>query len=376
MRVVHLSCVAPPQIGGIGSVALREVTLLRARGVQAELIVPSIKFGDTTPPRSFMTRVEPYWRVGNAAALPHIGRLVEGADVIHIHYPFYGTAEPLLWRELSVPVVMTFHMDAFASGLKGLAFAFHRRLIQPSLFSQVTQMLVSSFDYARHSSLQPWFTAHPERVTEIPFGVDLDFFSPGPVVRHRFQVPMDAPTLLFVGGLDQAHAFKGIQELLSAFRELNASSHLLIIGDGDLKSSYERQAQAWGIGGRVHFLGRVDDEAVRDAYRSSDVFVLPSTNVAEAFSLVALEAEACGTPVVASDLPGVRTVVRHGKTGLLVPPKNHAALVTALEQLVSNHDLRQTFGQEARRFVEQNFSWDKHVDQLMEVYQRVCALRF
>ncbi|MDP3793691.1 MAG: glycosyltransferase family 4 protein, partial [Candidatus Uhrbacteria bacterium] len=238
------------------------------------------------------------------------------------------------------------------------------------------KMLVSSFDYARHSSLQPWFTANPSRVREIPFGVDLDSFSPGPDARHRFQLPIGAPTLLFVGGLDQAHAFKGLTDLFQAFCRLDSAAHLLIVGDGDLKFTYEERTRVLGIASRVHFLGRVDDETLRDAYRGSDVLVLPSTNTAEAFSLVALEAGACGTPVIASDLPGVRTVVRHGETGLLVPPKDHAALVSALERLLSDRDLRQTLGRAAHDFVTKNFSWDKHVDELIEVYQEVCALRF
>jgi len=124
---------------------------------------------------------------------------------------------------------------------------------------------------------------------------------------------------------------------------------------------------------RVHFLGRVDDETVVDAYRSADVLAFPSTDKAEAFGLVAVEAQACGLPVVASNLPGVRTVVKQNETGLLVPPKDVDALAAGLRQIMTDKVLRQRLSENAVKWARERFSWDKHLDGLMEVYRNTCA---
>ena len=375
MRIIHLSCVAPPEIGGIGSVALREVAGLRGRGIDARLIAPEMVEGQAdTDTRGFVERL-PAWRLGNGAVLKGLSSKINQADVIHLHYPFFGVAEWLLWRRRRIPVVMTFHMDATPQGWKGVVAAFQRLLIQPFLLSHAATVLVSSYDYAQRSSLEPWYAAHPDRVKELPFGVDTEVFCPGPAVRPRFMIPENAPTFIFVGGLDKAHSFKGIFELLLAFSKIEPSAHLMVVGEGDLRPAYEEQARTLGVSLRVHFLGRLDQATLVDAYRSADVFVFPSTTSAEAFGLAALEAEACGKPVIASDLPGVRTVVQQGVSGLLVQPKNIEGLSSAMASLTANPEQRIRMGDGARRLAVERFSWEKHLDGLIEVYQKVCGSR-
>ncbi len=377
MKVVHFSCVAPPEIGGIGSVALREVTGLRARGVDARLVTSeSIVPLANDDERSFVEREKPLWRFGNALILPSLKKWRTRADVIHLHYPFYGTGEFLLWnrRELP-PVVVTFHMDATAQGWKGALFGLHRKFIQPRLFDHAAKILVSSFDYAHRSSLASWFKHHTDKVQELAFGVDTEFFSPGPSARMRLSLPTDVPVVLAVGGLDRAHAFKGIPILLKAFQHLDVQAHLLIVGDGDLKKEYEEQARLLGISARTHFVGRVDLATLRDAYRSADVLAFPSVNSAEAFGLVLLEAQACGIPVIASDLPGVRTLVQHGESGMLVPPSDVDALSSALASMIVDLSRSRSMGVHAREIAKERFSWDRHLDGLEEVYRNVCASR-
>jgi len=371
MKIVHVACVAPPEIGGIGRSALREVAGLRAIGEDAVLIAPEIDSREGE--RSFLKRLKPLWRFGNASALSGLAEVLGTADVIHLHYPYYGTAEGILlsYRHLP-PIIVTFHMDATAGGWKQIMFQMHRWLLQPWILPAARQILVSSFDYAKHSSIRGFFRAHPERVEELPFGVDVDVFSPGPSRRERFLIPEGGRVVLFVGGLDRAHAFKGVNELLSSCAKLDETTHLMIVGDGDLKESYEAKARDLGIANRVHFLGKIDQASLVDAYRSADVFAFPSTNSAEAFGLVALEAQACSVPVVASDLPGVRTVVKRDETGRLVPPGDVEQLTVALRDLLDDTGERERMSQNARKHAEQ-YSWDRHVERLREIYRTVCV---
>lgn len=380
MRIIHLSCVAPPEIGGMGSAAYREVALLRARGVDARLIAPEMR-GRVKPEgeRSFVDRLQTLARFGNAAALRGVGNALRGADIIHLHYPFYGTAEPLLLRHpfgvprsgLRVPrVIITFHMDASADGWKGLIFRAHRLFLQSALLSRASRVIVSSLDYALHASLGSFFEKHADRVVELPFGVETDAFFPGASEKSRYAIPPDAPVIGFVGSFDRAHAFKGFASLLEALPHLDASVYLLVIGDGESRAGFEERARALGVAGRVRFAGRLPAEELPSAYRSMDVFAFPSTNKAEAFGLAALEAQSSGVPVVASDLPGVRTVIAHGETGWLVPPNHPDALVSALMTILSDHPLRASMSHKARERAL-GFSWDSHVDGLMRTYEEV-----
>lgn len=372
MKVVHLSCVAPPEIGGIGRVALKETTLLRARGIQASLVAPEPK-NEPKQDSAFVHRIKPILRVGNASILPGLKKQLASADIVHLHYPYYGVAEPLLLQaDAFPPIVVTYHMDATADGWKGLAFAAHRFLLQDQLLKRAAAVIVSSFDYAGRSAVKRFFRAHPTRVREIPFGVETEWFSPGPSMRERFAVPPNHTVFLFVGGLDRAHAFKGVNELLTAFTHMPNDTNLLIVGDGDLRRDYEERSRELGIYPRVHFLGRVDNSALRDAYRAADIFVFPSTSRAEAFGMAPLEAESTGLPVIASDLPGVRTVVKQGETGLLVAPKDPIALQQAMLRLYEDVGLRHELGERARQHAL-GFTWDHHIDELLDVYHTCLA---
>jgi glycosyltransferase involved in cell wall biosynthesis len=125
-----------------------------------------------------------------------------------------------------------------------------------------------------------------------------------------------------------------------------------------------------GLNDRVEFRGRLCREALRDAYRQADVLVLPSTNAAEAFGLVAAEAQACGVPVIASRLPGVRRVVLHEKTGLLVEPGSAVDLAQAIDALLTDRSRRARLGLEARLHALRQYRFDVHIDHLLEIYTR------
>lgn len=354
MKVIHITCVAPPQIGGIGRVASTEVEALRARGIEALFIAPS----------SFPS----FWSFGNAAALDYrkLQEVVSDADVVHLHYPFYGTAGMIArLRALGKikRLVITLHMDATATGFKGWYFDLHRRFMQSRILNAADALIVSSRDYAAHSSFAPW----KEKVIELPFGVDEARFTP--------MTKQSGRTIVFVGGMDTAHAFKGVDVLLRAFTELPQDARLVLGGEGDLRAEYERLAKDLGVADRVEFLGRISDENLPDVYRRGDVLAFPSTSSAEAFGLVALEAQACGVPVVASDLPGVRIVVEDKVTGFLSPSGDAQELAAHLRLILENPGMRDEFGRAARQRVIEKFTWKKHLDGLIGIYQKICASR-
>jgi glycosyltransferase involved in cell wall biosynthesis len=360
----------------MGRVAFEYVERLRARGHNVHVFTPRYRRAGEDP--DYVHRVPSPISVGNAGVVPSLFHRLKGFDVIHLHYPFFGGAEPVIVRKAIRPdqaLVMTYHMDPVAPGVRGAIFEAHRRLLFPWIVGRCDAILVSSKSYAETCALSRLPHAM-EKVEIHPFGVDLERFFPGTdaELRAQIQVADATPLLVFVGGLDAAHHFKGLPVLLDALRDLQQPRwHLAIIGDGELRPVYESQVEAHGLTGRVSFLGAVPDDELPRWYRAGDIHVFPSTERAEAFGLVALEAAASGIPTIASNLAGVSSVVLDGETGLLVPPHDVKALTQALELLLVQVDVRERLGEAARKRAEADFAWEPLVSTLEDVYRRVTA---
>jgi glycosyltransferase involved in cell wall biosynthesis len=345
MKIAMLTPVVPPYKSGMTTAVVEYAARLRERGHQVDVIGPTLK-------------------VMNAGFFLPLARLKQ-YDVVHLHYPYYGTAElTAIARRIGFVkrLVITFHMDAVAPGFKGMIFNVHRTLIQPLVLKAADAILVSSLDYAQSSSLR---RRHNLPLVELPFGIDAERFHPAAEGERTDQ----APRLLFVGGLDSAHIFKGLPVLLQALPLLKNPWRLTVVGDGNLRASFEATAQSLGCRHCVEFVGSVSHEALPGYYRSADIHLFPSTSRAEAFGLVALEAAASGIPTIASDLPGVRTVVKDEETGLLVPPGDVQALAEAIDRLLNDRPLREKLGQSARNRALSAYAWERLIPTLEQTYE-------
>lgn len=372
MRIAHVVVTYPPYRGGMGNVARAYVEGLSARGHDIEVFTPT--YGDEPDSDPRVHRLRPWLRHGQCAVLPSLLTACRGFDLVHLHFPFYGAAQfGALRRRLRrrPRLVLTYHMDADAPGVRGAIFALHRRLCLPWIVRSADRVLVSSRDYAAQAALAR-VAGVQAKIEEHPFGVDIERFAPGPPAAARARLGVDdATTVGFVGGLDAAHAFKGLGVLLQAVGGLSGDIRLLVCGDGALRPQYEARARESGLGRRVRFLGGVSDDRLPDVYAAADLIAFPSVSRAEAFGLVALEAAASGRAVVASDLPGVRTVVRDGVTGILVPPGDATRLTQALAGLIADPNRRQALGVAARARVERELTWDHALDRLLATYRAV-----
>lgn len=371
MRILHISCIAPPDLGGMGQVAFEEVRALRACGEDAVLIAPRRRNPEGGPDESWIIRLPSLFRWGNAAMLRGLDRLIKDAEIVHLHYPFFGTAEAVAQSCLihRKPLFLTFHMDASASYPLELVFYLFRVLSQPAVLLASQRVFVSSLDYAEHSSISGFLKSHPDRVIENPFGVD-PVFCPGVGDKVKFGIPGDAFVVGFTASMDHAHEFKGIETLLEAMTHLPEKVHALFVGDGDRRRVYEAWAKDRKISHRCHFAGRLARTDVPTAYRTMDVFAFPSIGKAEAFGLVAAEALSCGIPVIASDLPGVRTVVKKDETGLLIPARDARTLASSIATLKDDVLLRKRFTERASKDASIRFNWNHHIEFLMKAYKK------
>lgn len=381
MQLAHITATYPPHNTGTGNVAQRNAIELARRGHDVHVFTMATA---GTPLQEHCDGVTVHWlrpvlRYGNAAFLPSLFTRLRHFELIHLHMPFYGGSEAvyLLKRLRNIPLVITHHQDVHLDGPAGLVNRLHDRLLGAPLMRRADRTCFTSLDYARASKYAPLLQAGRMQVAELPNGVDPGFFAPGPQPEQLIERYGLAgkQVLLFVGVLDRAHYFKGVYNLLQAVAALaRPDLALLVVGQGDMQAEYRRRAAALGLASQVHFPGFVPDDELPAYYRLADATVLPSTTAGEAFGLVLLESLACGTSVVASALPGVRTVVADGEDGLLVLPGSHEALAAQLGRLLSlSPARRQAMGAAGRSRVEQKYAWTRIGDQLDELYHQVAG---
>lgn len=397
MKIAHVVCTFPPYRGGIGNSAYNFARLAAERGLSVTVFTPlyprsgssatglrtGTEFDGQDKPQAKISvdRLVPLLRYGNAAVLPQLFWKLTKFDLVHLHYPFYGVGLIVLLYKLfsgrKFKYLIHYHMDPTARGLKGAFFRLDRRLILPQLLKRAEFVTCASVDYAKNSALTRYYDRQPKKFINLPFGVDLDFFKSDPSIRKV----AGQKTILFVGGLDRAHYFKGVKVLLNALKlladEYAADAEdgpidlrLKIVGTGDMLSDYAATAKDLGIASRVEFAGGVDDAELAACYNRADLLVLPSTNKGEAFGLVLLEAMAAGKPVVATNLPGVRSVFKNGVEGLIAAPGDAKDLKNKIKAILTDDERARQMGQAARSLVEKKYDWNYVGDALVRLYYR------
>jgi glycosyltransferase involved in cell wall biosynthesis len=380
LRIAHVTATFPPYRGGTGNVCFHHARELARRGHTVHVLTAA---APDAPPREerdgfTVRRLAPLLRAGNAPLLPGLLPALRGFDLIHLHYPFFGGELTTLAAQLfATPLVITYHQDVHIAGAMGMVAEALRYSVGRWTLRSATRLLFTSCDYGQASYVRPMLRGRQHRVGELPNGVDIRRFTPGPrplALRERYALAPSERVALLVAGLDRAHAFKGVEVFLRAVREL-PQLRGLVVGDGDLRASYEQIARSLGVTARVSFAGRVAEEELPDYYRLADVTVLPSTTMGEAFGLVLVESLASATPVVASDLPGVRTVVDNGRDGLLAPPGDATALAAAIGRVLGNETIRLAMGRHGRARIEARYSWERIGDRLEAIYAEVLGER-
>ncbi|MEK7202972.1 MAG: glycosyltransferase family 4 protein, partial [Patescibacteria group bacterium] len=321
-------------------------------------------------------RLKPWFKYGNAGFIPQLLWKLNNYDIVHLHYPFFGGMEAVVLLKIffrkKFKLIVHYHMDADVKGFKGLIFKLSNLLILPILSRQAEIITCASIDYIKHSKIAGYYNKHIKKFYQTLFGVDLKQFA---VYQNYKNKQKNQKTILFVAGLDKAHYFKGLENLLQAIKILKNSFdiefNLIVIGEGDLKNYYKNLAKDLKIDKIVNFLDKIDRSKLVYYYNNSNVFVLPSVNKSEAFGLVLLEAMACAKPVIASNLPGVRGVFENNRQGLLIEPNNIEDLAAKLKIILINDNLAKQMGKAGRELVEATYTWEKVAERLNLIYNRI-----
>lgn len=307
-------------------------------------------------------------------------RAEHGYDMIHSHYWLSAVAGLTLARDWDVPHVTMFHTverlkgQQYGSASAGQTTASLIRIESEGRIAATVDRVAVSTEH-EGESLRRLYSLSADKFRVIPCGVDLETFAPGTRAERRASrariAPDNAPVLLFVGRLDP---IKGIDLLLESVARMRTAARLIVVG-GDPAGDPEVErlramAEALGIGERVSFPGAVPQDELRHYYRAADAQVVTSRY--ESFGLAAVEALACGTPVVSAAVGGLTSIVRDGENGLLVRWRCPDAFAERLDELLQDDTLRARLAANARPSVER-FSWQRIGDEVRGLYQELTA---
>lgn len=386
---MHTSPLVQPGMGDAGgmNVYVRElVSALAQAGVDSTVYVR--RWSENLPE---IVEVEPGFRVVHVDAGPieatkdDLPELVdvyadrvaadlarrEPMDAIHANYWLSGVAGHRLKHELDLPLVSVFHTLARVKADIGEAEPQRRIDAELSVIACSDAILANA--QVEAEQLVDYYRAEPSRVEIVPPGVDHAFFSPGDQRGARRALGLgDHPVLAFVGRIQP---LKGVDVAIGALAALDRDDAvLLVIGgasgsEGDHEVARVHQmVRDLGLVDRVWFIEPQPHHALSTYYRAADVCLVPSR--AESFGLVALEAAACGTPVVAAAVGGLRTLVDHGRSGYLIDGRGPAIYAAHIDQILADRSLAGQLSRNAVAVAAQ-YTWSITAARLRRLYSDV-----
>ncbi|PRQ10690.1 D-inositol-3-phosphate glycosyltransferase [Corynebacterium sp. 13CS0277] len=399
MISMHTSPLQQPGSGDAGGMNVYIDSV--ARELAALGIAVDVFTRATRPSQGDIVEVAPGYRVINIVAGPYEGLSKEelptqlaafaggiihqqrcegyAYDVIHSHYWLSGQVGWLLRDLWEVPLVHTAHTLAVVKNLHDGAESEARRICEQQIVDNADVLVVNTAE--EEDNLVRHYDATREKIRIVAPGVNVGLFTPGndratERARRELGVPMHAKVVAFIGRLQ---AFKGPQVLLQAAHELlqqplDYDLRVLICGGASgahtAPEQYQDLAEQLGIARAVRFLPPRPAAELVTLYRAADIVAVPSFN--ESFGLVAMEAQASGTPVVAARVGGLPIAVEDGQTGLLVDGHDPELWARALGELLSDDARRIRMGEQAT-VRAQEFSWAATAEGLQRVFTAAAA---
>jgi D-inositol-3-phosphate glycosyltransferase len=304
-------------------------------------------------------------------------------DIIHSHYWMSGIAAASLsdlWG--GTPIVHMFHtlgeMKNRIARSEAEREGEYRIDGEKQVLRRADRVVVATL--AELTQLRFLYKANQSKLVIIPPGVDVSHFYPIPADEAKLYVGLkpEDRMVLFVGRIEP---LKGVDTLIQAMSCVQLKEerpvHLAIIGGDPAASPQEMSAEMarlqklcddLSVGQTVVFLGKRDQDKLPYYYSAAELLVMPSHY--ESFGMVALEAMACGTPVIASEVGGLAYLVKDGETGFTIPDQEPEALCEKISWLLRDHDLHATMSQRAVEYA-QDYAWDKIAKQIVEVYKNL-----
>jgi len=296
-------------------------------------------------------------------------------DIVHAHSPIpYSDLPALMYaKRKKVPFLLTYQFDGQETGgsfMRNTGVSIYNKVFINRVLDSAEVIIATTRSYAEES---PFLRNYLDKIVVIPNGINIDEVTTNLTreeSRIKLGLPLKTKIILFFGSLVP---YKGPDILLKAFKIIKkefSEVKLIFAGRGQMLVELQNMAKKFDLEDDVIFLGFVEEEEKALYYKSADIFSLPSTNMAESFGIVNLEAMASGIPIVSSNLGGIPDIIKDEKNGLLAKPHDHQSLANAILRLLKNDDLRLKMGDNGRKMTK-HYTWDKIAIETENLYKDI-----
>lgn len=368
LKVLHLGRFYPPT-GGLEDHVMALLKALNPEIQADNLVAGSISPGSHALKEGFHVYSVKRWGILASTALAptfpvRLHRLARDYDIVHLHLPDPLSVLSALLLPRNKPFVVSWHSDIVRQ-------KFLLRFFQPFMNALLRRTRAVVAATPGHFSSSTQLKSFPDKNKHIlTYGANPEEYRQTPEVKQSLAVwkaKLKGRSLVFA--LGRHVYYKGFEYLVQATSSLPEEAFVIIGGTGPLTDKYRSMAAELNLKDRIEFPGRLSDSDRLALLHLCDVFCMPSVEPAEAFGLVQRDAMFCGKPVVCCDLKnGVNYVNEHGKSGLVVPPRDPVALAEALNRLLSDPNLRKRMGTHGKKRATREFSDDAMVAQARAVY--------
>ncbi len=385
MKITLVTQIFPPEIGGPATYAWEVLKRLTARGHSVKIVTPMEK-AETIPnvyiaPKKRLSLKFIRFIYNYFGLLAGILRVTNDSNLIYTLNPAKtGFISLIAAKLMRKPIVLRFVGDAawerafdtrqtnknledFLKAPEGGINIKILVILQRFIFKEIDKIIVPSYFLKR--ILIDCYNVNPDKIKVIYNSVDLKDFDGAKNEESQTL----GECVVTVGRLIQHKKIEGIIKAIEKLADEFPDINLLIVGEGPEKTNLEKFSQEIGINSRVKFYGRTTREETIKLIQESDIFVLNS--VYEGLPHVVIEAMACQTPVITTNIRGTDEVVKDGKTGLMVTPNNDDELKEKLALLLKNKKLRKRLAKNAYKNVKQKFTWDKNLSLMEEELERM-----
>ena len=362
-----------PKVGGIETtITTLSEGLVKNFNAEVTALVFNAKKSFTTTDKSIQgVKVKYLANYGSIASLPislsYFNSILKlKGDILHIH-------EPFPWADLALHylprirrnfsgIIVSWHSDIIR---QKWVLTFYKKHIY-SLLDIADRIVVSNDRLVNNSSFLPYYK---NKCTVIPIGTNIRW-AKNDDNSSFIDRTNSKKSILFVGRLVY---YKGIDHLIKAMSFIK-DANLIIVGSGPLKSKIIEQIKNINLQDRIFIIPEVDEKLLQMYFKNCDLFVLPSVEKSETYGIVQIEAMACGKPVICTELgTGTSFINQNGVTGLVIPPRDANSLAEAINKLLSDDNLRLTLGNNAKNRAFNEFTSEKMVERMYNLYKEILS---
>ena len=378
-RICLVTHFFPPHVGGIEKVSYEQSKRLTEFGYEIDVLTSKIKGQNERPAKGIRVFAYPTLNLAERIGVPYpvlsfkayrnFVQVIKKCDLVHAHGHVYMSSYMAgkVAKKYKKPFIVTQH-NTFIDYQSILNTLEHLNdlTVGKSVLKCADRVIVVSkktMEYVLKLG------ADKSKTSVIYNGVDTDYFHPmnKEESRKKLGLPKNRKIILSVRRLVYKNGLDTLIESVPLLTRDHPDLLFVVAGKGPSRKLIEDRVKELGIDANIKLTGFVPDRLLPVYYDAADYFILPSAS-GEGLPLVLLEAMACGLPVIATTVGGTPEIIKHMKNGVLVPPRNPEAMAETMAKLLSEERLGPTIGEEARRIVEDRFTWEENLRRLQNIY--------